>query len=106
MIAPNTGLRCREHLETILHCWPNDEGDNKDNEVADHQVGLVKSEKHKGNRQNLDVVVVVSGVGRGLVRWRNYGLWLLNRQCKRDWGGYSCFFGIERCKGIRIRVGR
>jgi len=62
--AQNVGLRSHEQLETILHSWPNDEGGDEDDKVADHQMCFVKSEKQKDNRQNPEVV---SGVGIGLM---------------------------------------
>lgn len=69
IIAPDIGLRSQKQLEAILHSRPNDEGDDEDDKVGDHQMGLVEPEKQKDNRPNPKVV---SGVGRGLVRGRGH----------------------------------
>jgi len=99
IVAPDAGLGCQDQLETILHSRPDHEGDDENDEMADHKMGLVKSKKQKDNWPNTEVV---SGVGV-LVSGHNHALWYLILLCQRYWGVYSCF-RIKRAKGISIGV--
>jgi len=56
IIAPDIGLGSNERLDTRLHSRPNDEGDDEDNEVANHEMSFVKPEKQQDNRPNPKVV--------------------------------------------------